>query len=136
MKNVLGGKWGYRRFLRVLGMSALSLIACWTPVGAAVPVEFPEPLRGVWDVGPAACKLPLHPDSDTPITIERERLIGYESADTPRRVTQVSQVPSVWVISSESNIAPGLVMEEVYVLKNEHLTITSGESARTYRRCR
>lgn len=135
-KNVFGDKWGYRRFVPMVGIPVLSLMACWTPAGAAVLLEFPEALRGVWDVGPAACKLPLHLDSDTPIAIERERLIGYESVDTPRRVTRVSEVPSAWVISTESSVAPGIVLEEVFVLKNEHLTITSGESARTYRRCR
>jgi hypothetical protein len=135
MKNVFGGKWG-RRFVPMVGIPVLLLMACWMPVGAAAALEFPEALRGVWDFGPAACKLPLRLDSDTPITIERERLIGYESVDMPKRVTRVSQVPSAWVISTESNIAPGMVLEEVYVLKNEHLTITSGESARTYRRCR
>lgn len=104
--------------------------------GAASSPRFPKELHGTWDLGPASCALPLNNDSDTPIRIEGSQLSGYENVDKPKRVTRVSKTPSVWVIATESNVAPGMVLDEVFVLKDGYLTITDGESARTYRLCR
>jgi len=105
-------------------------------MGATPAPRFPKELQGTWDLGPSSCKLPVNADSDTPIRIEAGRLAGYENIDSPKRITRVSKKPSVWVISSESNIAPGMVQDEVFVLVDDYLTITTGETARSYRRCR
>lgn len=103
--------------------------------GAAASPRFPKELHGVWDIGPGACKLPANPDSDTPIRIESGRLTGFENIDIPKRVTRLSVRPATWVISTESSIAPGMVVEDVYVMKGNFLTVTDGESSRSYRRC-
>jgi len=104
--------------------------------GAASAPRFPRELQGAWDLGPASCKLPVNADSDTPIRIEANHLAGYENVDTPKRIIRVSQRPAVWVISSESSVSPGVMVDEVFVLSGDSLTITTGETARSYRRCR
>lgn len=113
------------------------LLVASPALGAAASASprFPSELHGTWDLGPSRCKLPINNDSDTPIRIDGMQLSGHESVDKPKRVIRVSDQPRVWVIATESNIAPGSVLDEVFVLEGESLTITDGQSARTYRRC-
>lgn len=119
------------QLLRVLALPAALLLA-----GAADAVVFPKELRGTWDIGPEACRLPLSADSDTVIRIEARRLVGFENVDTPRRITRLSTGVLAWSVASESNVAPGVSLEDIYVLKGDNLTVTDGETTRTYRRCR
>lgn len=116
-----------------IGVIALS---CVYPAGASGAAKFPKEALGTWDLGPAACKLPVNPDSDAPIEIQSNRVLGYENTDKLRKISRISNQPATWRVSTESNIAPGIVVDEIYVLKGDHLTITDGESVRTYRRCR
>lgn len=46
-------------------------------------IAYPTELQGMWDLGPQSCKLPLNPDSDSPIRIEKTRLRGYEHEEVP-----------------------------------------------------
>ncbi|WP_308518304.1 hypothetical protein, partial [uncultured Stenotrophomonas sp.] len=117
--------------LKVLALPAALLLA-----GAADAVVFPKELRGTWDIGPEACRLPLSADSDTVIRIEARRLVGFENVDTPRRITRLSTGVLAWSVASESNVAPGVSLEDIYVLKGDNLTVTDGETTKTYRRCR
>jgi len=103
--------------------------------GAAEAARFPQEVIGTWDLGPAACKLPVNPDSDTPIEIRPQRLLGFENTDTLRRISQISNDPVSWLVSTESNVAPGVGVDEIYVVKGDYLTITDGEAVRSYRRC-
>lgn len=119
------------QLLKVLALPAALLLA-----GAADAVVFPKELRGTWDIGPEACRLPLSADSDTVIRIEARRLVGFENVDTPRRITRLSTGVLAWSVASESNVAPGVSLEDIYVLKGDNLTVTDGETTRTYRRCR
>jgi hypothetical protein len=105
-------------------------------MGAESAPRFPEELRGTWDLGPSACTLPVNPDSDTPIHIDSRKLASSESIDLPRRIIRVSDSPNVWVVTLESNAAPGVVYDEVFVLRDDYLTVTTGETSRAYRRCR
>ncbi|HDS1137219.1 TPA: hypothetical protein QDZ75_001230 [Stenotrophomonas maltophilia] len=119
------------QLLKVLALPAALLLA-----GAADATVFPKELRGTWDIGPEACRLPLSADSDTVIRIEARRLVGFENVDTPRRITRLSTGVLAWSVASESNVAPGVSLEDIYVLKGDNLTVTDGETTRTYRRCR
>ncbi len=119
------------QLLKVLALPAALLLA-----GAADAVVFPKELRGTWDIGPEACRLPLSADSDTVIRIEARRLVGFENVDTPRRITRLSTGVLAWSVASESNVAPGVSLEDIYVLKGDNLTVTDGETTKTYRRCR
>lgn len=103
--------------------------------GALSTSSFPQELQGTWDIGPGACSLPVNADSDTPIRIEPGRLVGFENIDIPKRVTRLSDQTAAWVIATESNIAPGIVVEDAYVVDGDSVTVTDGESSRTYRRC-
>jgi hypothetical protein len=123
-------------FLTSIADKALLGATLFLMMGAASEPRFPKELQGTWDLGPASCKLPVSPDSDTPIRIDASRLAGYENVDTPVRITRVSKEPAVWVIASESSVSPGMVVKEVFVLMDDYLTITTGETARSYRRCR
>lgn len=79
-----------KSILFALGLAAL--ISVWQ-AGAAEAARFPKEVIGTWDLGPAACKLPVNPDSDTPIEIQPHRLLGFENTDTLRRISQISESP-------------------------------------------
>ncbi|HCT29093.1 MAG TPA: hypothetical protein DIW85_23170 [Stenotrophomonas sp.] len=119
------------QWLKVLALSAAVLLT-----GAADAAVFPKELRGTWNIGPELCRLPLSADSDTVIRIEARRLVGFENVDTPRRITRLSTGVLAWSVASESNVAPGISLEDIYVLKGDNLTVTDGETTKTYRRCR
>lgn len=122
---------------RVLqGLKVLALTAAILLIGAADAAVFPKELRGTWNIGPELCKLPLSADSDTVIRIEARRLLGFENVDTPRRITRLSTGVLAWSVASESSVAPGISLEDIYVLKGDTLTVTDGETTKTYRRCR
>lgn len=119
------------QWLKVLALSAAVLLT-----GAADAAVFPKALRGTWNIGPELCRLPVSADSDTVIRIEARRLVGFENVDTPRRITRLSAGVLAWSVASESSIAPGISLEDIYVLKGDNLTVTDGETTKTYRRCR
>ncbi len=118
-----------------LAIGIVALMCGWQTI-AAEAAKFPKEVMGTWDLGPAACKLPVNPDSDAPIEIQAQRLLGFENTDKLMRISRVSSDPVAWLVSTESNIALGIVVNEIYVLKGDHLTITDGEAVRSYRRCR
>lgn len=103
---------------------------------ARQPVAYPTELHGVWDLGPQSCKLPVNPDSDSPIHIENTRLLGYEHQETLVSVRLVSTNPHAWAISATEDFAPETRTDNLYVLKGEHLVISDGESVRQYVRCK
>ncbi len=116
--------------LLVLGCSAMSAAK------TRQPVAYPTELYGVWDLGPQSCELPVNPDSDSPIHIEKAQLRGYEHQEKPVSVRLVSTNPHAWAISAIEDFAPGKRTDNLYVLKGEHLVISDGESVRQYRRCK
>ncbi len=99
-------------------------------------IAYPTELQGMWDLGPQSCKLPLNPDSDSPIRIEKTRLRGYEHEEVPVAIKLVSTGPHAWVVSAKSDIAPDIRTDDLYILKGEHLVISDGESVKQYRRCK
>jgi hypothetical protein len=120
-------------FLAVALSSAPSAMAHGDKRQAAT---YPNELRGTWDIGPQACKLPVNPDSDTPLRIEVARVLGYEHVETPLQIRAVATDPRAWTVTATSDIAPGIKTSDVYILKGDHLTITDGETVRQYRRCK
>ena len=102
---------------------------------AYASLEFPKALHGVWNLGLEACRLPVNPDADSPMEIKARVLQGYEHTEKLIYVKRASAKMKAWVISTESDIAPGLLVHDLYVLKGDHLTITDGEAIRQYRRC-
>lgn len=99
-------------------------------------VTYPKELQGTWDIAPQACKLPVSPDSDSPLQIESGRVLGYEHVEKPLRIRAVASHPLAWTVTTISDIAPGIETTDVYILKGDHLTISDGESTRQYRRCK
>lgn len=103
---------------------------------AYASVEFPKALQGVWDLGPEPCRSPVNPDADSPIEIKARVLQAYEHTEKPIYVRRASSKIKAWVISTDADIAPGIVVYDLYVLSGDHLTITDGETTRQYLRCR
>lgn len=97
---------------------------------------YPKELQGTWDLGQDSCKLPIDPDLDTPIRVETARLMGYEHQEAPVSIERVSESPLAWRVSATSDNAPGITTDDLYIVKNDHLTISDGETVRQYRRCR
>lgn len=122
----------FRNIFLVCTIALMPLMAC----DAYASVEFPSQLRGSWDLGPEPCRLPVNPDADSPIKISAHALRAYEHTETPRYVKRASSRIAAWIISTDSAIAPGIVVYDLYVLKGDYLTITDGETTRAYRRCR
>ncbi|RFF41971.1 hypothetical protein D0A38_17130 [Xanthomonas campestris pv. incanae] len=98
-------------------------------------VAYPQELQGIWDLGPHACKLPMNPDSDTPIHIEKTWLRGHEHQQTPISIRRVSSDPHAWLVSAKSDIAPDIITDDLYILKGGYLVISDGKSVSQYRRC-
>lgn len=126
------------RMLTVLLSVSLLLPSCSavSATKARQSIAYPTELQGMWDLGPQSCKLPLNPDSDSPIRIEKTRLHGYEHEETPVSIKLVSTDPHAWVVSAKSDIAPDIRTDDLYILKGEHLVISDGESVKQYRRCK
>jgi hypothetical protein len=97
---------------------------------------YPKELQGTWDLGQGSCKLPIDPDLDAPIRVETARLMGYEHQEAPVSIERVSESPLAWRVSATSDNAPGITTDDLYIVKNDHLTISDGEATRKYRRCR
>lgn len=96
----------------------------------------PKALWGTWDLGPGPCRLPLQPDIDSPKRIDATSIRGYEDEEIPKTVRRISVDPAAWLIRTESDVAPEIVISDIYVLKGDHLTITDGQTTKRYRRCR
>lgn len=44
--------------------------------------------------------------------------------------------PLAWVVTAMSDVAPGIKINDLYIVKGDHLTVSDGESTRQYRRCK
>ena len=97
---------------------------------------YPKELQGTWDLGPDSCRLPINPDADSPIQVEMTRLMGYEHQETLVSIRRVSENPLAWRVVATSDIAPGITTTDLYIVKDDHLTISDGETSKKYRRCR
>ncbi|HST44729.1 MAG TPA: hypothetical protein VLK29_05835 [Luteimonas sp.] len=126
------------RILDIVFMAAtlLPIAATTSADGATTGISYPSELHGTWDLGPHNCRLPLNPDSDTPLRIESGRVLGYEHVETPLHVGAVSSRPRAWTVTAISDEAPGIEIDDLYILKDDHLTISDGETTRQFRRCR
>lgn len=130
--------------IAVLIMAAGSSAACQSATaalsqGAVAPQldrQYPSEILGTWNLGPKSCKLPVNPDSDSPIRIKPHVLEGYEHTEDPQSVIQLSKEPLAWRIVETSEIAPAIQTIGIYVLKDDHLVITTGDEVTRYRRCR
>ncbi|MBJ6985019.1 hypothetical protein [Luteimonas sp. MC1750] len=100
--------------------------------------RFPAEMLGVWDAYPLACVDDGPSDSDMRIQITPAVLHGYENNDTVRSIKPIAESPMAWRVVTISDIAPEEIQGEadIYVLRGDALTITNGERAYTYRRCR
>lgn len=88
---------------------AYSQAEAMTSTEAAPPrdePEFPESLRGAWDIATEKCNFSPDTGSDTRIEIASHTLQGYESTDQLTAVEKISSSPEAWRIVTVSNIAP------------------------------
>ena len=106
--------------------------------GAGGSTRFPPELLGVWDAYPLPCVDDGPSDSDTRIHIETDVLHGYENNYTLKSIERIAEAPMTWRVVTISDIAPSKIQGEadIYVLRTDILTITNGERADTYIRCR
>ncbi|TXH68708.1 MAG: hypothetical protein E6Q88_09740 [Lysobacteraceae bacterium] len=106
-------------------------------VAHAGRASMPAELRGTWDYGPDTCHIAEDVENDTRLQIEAHAIVGYEHRDAIRSVRRISRAPSAWRIVVVSDIAPKDIqrMGDIYVLNRDRLTITDGESTKTYLRC-
>lgn len=127
----------YFRTLAAVSLLLLGLVATAAEpaIGAA---RFPAQLHGVWDAYPLPCVDDGPSDSDTRIQIATSVLHGYENNDALRSLEKISDAPVTWRVVTISDIAPAELQGEadIYVLRGNVLTITNGERANTYIRCR
>lgn len=122
---------------------AICLLVSAPPFGPAAhavagQAQFPAEILGVWDAYPLACVDDGPSDSDMRIQVTPRVLHAYENNDTVRSITRISESPMAWRVVTISDIAPEEIQGEadIYVLRGDALTITNGERAYTYRRCR
>lgn len=115
----------------------LSLCACAT-ASAGGPHTMPVELLGTWQYGYSRCAVSVFGESDSAIRIETTAIVGYESRDAIKSVRRISKSPNAWKILRISDTAPEEIQDryEIFVQNGERLTMTDGESARTYTRCR
>lgn len=100
--------------------------------------QFPAEILGVWDAYPLPCVDNGPSDSDTRIQVVKDVLHGYENNDALRSIEQIAEAPLAWRVVTISDIAPVEIQGEadIYVLRGNTLTITNGERAHTYIRCK
>lgn len=106
-------------------------------VFASPRASMPKEMRGTWDVGRKSCSIHPSVESDARIDILEKSILGFENNDQVRSVKMISREPLAWRIVRISDIAPEEIQGfgEIFVLSKDRLTITDGESARTYTRC-
>lgn len=127
---------------RPLIAGCLFFLTTQAPVSAAPDAgsdpRFPTEVLGVWDAYPLPCIDNGPSDSDTRIHIEAGVVHGYENNDALRSIERISGAPMTWRVVTISDIAPVEIQGEadIYVLRGDTLTITNGERAHTYIRCR
>lgn len=124
-----------KRILFVL--QGLLLCSC-ASVSARGPAVMPEELLGTWQYGYARCAASAFGESDSAIRIERTAILGYEHRDSIRSVEKISDLPRAWSVHRISDTAPEEAQDqsEIFVRNGDRMTITDGENARTYTRCK
>lgn len=118
-------------------LCTLPLMALAGP-GAGGAGTYPVEILGVWDAYPLPCAADEVSDSDMRIEIAGDVLRGYEHNDVLRSIDPIAMSPLTWRVVTISDIAPEEIQGEadIYVLRGDTLTITNGERAYTYIRCR
>lgn len=128
--------------MRLRTRIAICLLSVAVPMAAAAEPaggpRFPAEILGVWDAYPVPCVDDGPSDSDTRIHVVADVLHGYENNDALRSIERIAEAPMTWRVVTISDIAPAGIQGEadIYVLRGDTLTITNGERAHTYIRCR
>lgn len=118
-------------------LQGLLLCSC-ASVSARGPAVMPEELLGTWQYGYARCTASAFGESDSAIRIERTAILGYEHRDSIKSVEKISDAPRAWKVHRISDAAPEETQDqsEIFVRNGDRMTITDGENARTYTRCK
>lgn len=113
------------------------------PVMAAPGVSegdarFPAEILGVWDEYPLPCVSDGPSDSDMRVRFTGRVLHAYEHNEDLHSIQRITESPLTWRVVAISDNAPADIQGEadIYVLRGDALTITNGERAYTYIRCR
>jgi len=94
----------------------------------------PRVLRGVWMIWADSCELPLPLDNEA-MHIARRHVYPYEENLSVLDVWKISTHPDAWWVKTRSNL-DGFIQRDIYVLKGDTLTRTSGGNAVHFVRCR
>jgi len=121
----------------LFALQGLLLCSC-ASVSARGPAVMPEELHGTWQYGYARCDASAFGESDSAIRIESTAIVGYEHRDHIKSVEKISDSPRAWRVRRVSDAAPEEIQDEsdIFVRSGDRMTITDGENARTYTRCK
>ena len=119
-------------------LALLPLPAMAGPGISGGDARFPAEILGVWDEYPLPCLSDGPSDSDMRVRFNGRVLHAYEHNDELHSIQRVAEDPLVWRVVAISDNAPADIQGEadIYVLRGNVLTITNGERAYTYIRCR
>lgn len=115
-----------------LGFILASLHATAAAASAAV---FPAELRGVWEPS-RPCDTAALTDRDSRFEITERQRRNYEETEDIRSAQLLTDSPLTWRIVTTSDIGPpDLAQPRIYVLQDDLLAVSDGQSARMYMRC-
>lgn len=129
---------------RATGIGVLALaIACpllASPANAAGRVSYPKELHGFWIPEGGTCPAPGQSyDGDQMMDISAGRLLGYEEASKPTKVTLLSKAPKTWKIESLIDIGPSDRYEKdvprIFVLAKWTLAAVDENNTTVFKRC-
>ena len=122
---------------------ALLLAAGLLLSGGAVAkdAQYPAEIVGIWQHSSGPCIASGNADSDARITVEVDRLNGYEDYQTPVEVTRLPGTLRAWRIQSKLFIPPdepAVDLDEIYILTGDSrpmLTVVNESTTYVYELC-
>lgn len=116
-------------------VSLVVVLAC-SPAIAAPSTTFPEALVSVWEPR-LPCDTGETSDRDARFEITSTKRLNYEEIEDLVSAEVLTDSPHTWRIVTRSNVGPpDLEQPFIYVLHGDRLSVSDGNSARTYSRCR
>ncbi len=121
----------------LFALQGLLLCSC-ASVSARGPAVMPDELLGTWQYGYARCTPSEFGESDSAIRVESTAILGYEHRDSIKSVEKISDSPRAWRVHRVSDAAPEEARDQsdIFVRSGDRMTITDGENAWTYTRCK
>ncbi|HST43678.1 MAG TPA: hypothetical protein VLK29_00475 [Luteimonas sp.] len=127
--------------MRIVRNRALVVMLWWVAflhlgqVSAAELASFPTELQSVWDPS-VPCESAQTSDRDSRFEITRTQRLNYEEVEQITSAALLATSPKTWRIATTSSLGPDdLSQPRIYVLQDDVLAVSDGQSARVYHRC-